>query len=74
MGTLIPLAPGLTALGDGNIPALAGELKTAFAATVLGILTGTLAFALTLTRSRLYAEDLTQLERAVAAREKDPAA
>lgn len=66
MGTLIPLAPGLTALGEGNIPALAGELKTAFAATVLGIFTGTLAFALTLTRSRLYAEDLTALERAAA--------
>lgn len=70
MGTLIPLAPGLTALGDGNIPGLTDELRTAFAATVLGILTGTLAFALTLTRSRLYAEDLTALERAVARREE----
>ena len=66
MGTLIPLAPGLTALGDGDFEQLAGDLKTAFAATVVGILVGTAAFALTLVRTRLYTEDLAGLERAVA--------
>ncbi|MBJ7471524.1 MAG: MotA/TolQ/ExbB proton channel family protein [Solirubrobacteraceae bacterium] len=65
MGTLIPLAPGLTELGKGNIPALTDELRTAFAATVIGILIGTVSFAITLTRARLYSEDLTALERAV---------
>lgn len=65
MGTLIPLAPGLTALADGDIPGLAHDLRRAFAATVIGILVGTVAFAITLTRSRLYGEDLTQLERGV---------
>jgi len=68
MGTLIPLAPGLSALGDGDFATLAGDLKVAFAATVLGILVGTGAFALTLIRTRLYTEDLASLERAVAAR------
>jgi biopolymer transport protein ExbB/TolQ len=68
MGTLIPLAPGLGALGQGNFSELAGDLKVAFAATVVGILVGTAAFALTLIRTRVYTEDLTGLERAVASR------
>ncbi|MDQ8044187.1 MAG: MotA/TolQ/ExbB proton channel family protein [Solirubrobacteraceae bacterium] len=64
MGTLIPLAPGLTALGRGDVPSLADDLRRAFAATIIGILVGTVSYAITLTRSRLYSEDLTQLERA----------
>ncbi len=67
MGTLIPLAPGLAALGRGDLPQLATDLRTAFAATVIGLLVGTVAFALTLTRTRMYSEDLTALERAAAA-------
>lgn len=66
MGTLIPLAPGLEALGRGDIGALADDLRTAFAATVIGLLVGTVAFALTLVRTRLYTEDLAALERALA--------
>lgn len=68
MGTLIPLAPGLGALGRGDFGQLAGDLEVAFAATVVGILVGTAAFALTLIRTRVYTEDLAGLERAVAAR------
>jgi biopolymer transport protein ExbB/TolQ len=68
MGTLIPLAPGLEALGRGDISALAADLRTAFAATVIGLLVGTVAFALTLVRTRVYTEDLAALERAVAGR------
>lgn len=63
MGTLIPLAPGLAALGDGNIAMLADDLRDAFAATVIGLLVGTVAFALTLSRTRMYTEDLAGLER-----------
>jgi biopolymer transport protein ExbB/TolQ len=69
MGTLIPLAPGLAALGGGDYKTLAGDLQVAFAATVIGILVGTGAFTLTLLRTRVYTEDLAALERAVAARE-----
>ena len=68
MGTLIPLAPGLAALGHGEVATLATDLRTAFAATTIGLLVGTVAFALTLTRTRMYSEDLTALERAVAIR------
>ena len=64
MGTLIPLAPGLAALGRGEVSTLADDLRTAFAATTIGLLVGTVAFALTLTRTRIYSEDLTALERA----------
>ncbi|HST38075.1 MAG TPA: MotA/TolQ/ExbB proton channel family protein [Conexibacter sp.] len=64
MGTLIPLAPGLKALSSGDVGALAGDLRIAFAATVVGLLVGTVAFALTLVRTRLYSEDLIALERA----------
>ncbi|MDW5594217.1 MotA/TolQ/ExbB proton channel family protein [Conexibacter stalactiti] len=67
MGTLIPLAPGLEALSDGDIGQLASDLRIAFAATVVGLLVGTVAFALTLTRTRMYTEDLTALERAAEA-------
>jgi biopolymer transport protein ExbB/TolQ len=67
MGTLIPLAPGLAALGHGNVSTLASDLRTAFAATTVGLLVGTVAFALTLTRTRFYSEDLTALERGVGA-------
>jgi biopolymer transport protein ExbB/TolQ len=66
MGTLIPLAPGLAALGRGDVASLASDLQIAFAATVLGLLVGTVAFALTLTRTRMYSEDLVALERAAA--------
>jgi biopolymer transport protein ExbB/TolQ len=63
MGTLIPLAPGLAALGDGNVAALAESLRDAFGATVVGLLVGTVAFALTLARTRMYTEDLAALEQ-----------
>lgn len=67
MGTLIPLAPGLAALGRGDVATLAADLRVAFAATVVGLLVGTVAFALTLARTRAHTEDLAALERAVAA-------
>lgn len=63
MGTLIPLAPGLAALGDGDVSKLAENLRDAFGATVVGLLVGTVAFALTLARSRMYTEDLAALEQ-----------
>jgi biopolymer transport protein ExbB/TolQ len=63
MGTLIPLAPGLAALSSGDVSALAENLRDAFGATVVGLLVGTVAFALTLARTRMYTEDLAALEQ-----------
>jgi biopolymer transport protein ExbB/TolQ len=63
MGTLIPLAPGLAALGNGDVSSLAENLRDAFGATVVGLLVGTVAFGLTLARTRMYTEDLADLEQ-----------
>jgi biopolymer transport protein ExbB/TolQ len=65
MGTLIPLAPGLAALGRGDVASLATNLRTAFGATVIGLLVGTVSFALTIVRTRAATEDLVAMERAV---------
>lgn len=74
MGTLIPLVPGLAALGEGEITGLATELRTAFAATILGLAVGLIGFALTLVRNRLYAEQLHLLERVAAQLEESACA
>ncbi len=66
MGTLIPLIPGLAALAGGDVATLANDLRDAFGATVVGLLVGTVSFALTLTRTRTYTEDLAGLERGAA--------
>ncbi len=73
MGTLIPLAPGLAALGRGDVAMLADNLRDAFGATVIGLLVGTVAFALTLARTRMYTEDLTALEQGAEAPPPVPA-
>lgn len=62
MGTLIPLAPALAALGKGQPSVLADELQTAFAITVVGVLIGLVAFTVALIRERYFTRDLTDLE------------
>ncbi|NTS76305.1 MotA/TolQ/ExbB proton channel family protein [Catenovulum sp. SM1970] len=54
MGTLIPLGPGLTALGSGNIDILATALTVAFDTTVIGLLVGLIAYVLGRVRRRWY--------------------
>lgn len=62
MGTLIPLSPALEGLAKGNVAALTENLQVAFSVTVLGLLVGSVAFALSLVRERLYAQDYSDLE------------
>lgn len=62
MGTLIPLAPALDGLARGNVDALTENLRLAFSITVLGILIGVIALALSLFRERLYGQDFSDLE------------
>lgn len=54
MGTLIPLGPGLTALGSGNIDILATALTVAFDTTVIGLLAGLIAYITGRVRRRWY--------------------
>jgi biopolymer transport protein ExbB/TolQ len=62
MGTLIPLSPALEGLAKGNVKLLSENLRVAFSVTVLGLLIGAIAFAVSLVRDRLYAQDLSDLE------------
>ncbi len=65
MGTLIPLGPGLTALGAGDIQSLAQHLSIAFDAAVLGMAAAAIAFITSKVRRRWYEEDLSNLETLV---------
>ena len=62
MGTLIPLAPALAGLAEGDVAQLSRNLRVAFSVTVLGLLVGAVAFAISLVRDRLYGQDLSDLE------------
>lgn len=62
MGTLIPLSPALTGLARGNTVALSNNLRVAFSVTVVGLLIGAVAFAISLSRDRMYGQDLSDLE------------
>lgn len=62
MGTLIPLSPALAGLASGDVQRLSDDLRAAFAVTVLGLLTGAVAYGVALVRDRLYAQDLSDLE------------
>ena len=66
MGTLIPLAPALAGLADGDVAQLSRNLRVAFSVTVLGIVIGAIAFGISLVRDRLYGQDLSDLEFVVA--------
>jgi len=66
MGTLIPLAPGLAALAEGDVQKLTDALRLAFSLTILGLLIGAVSFGISLVRDRLYGQDLSDLEYMVA--------
>ncbi|MGB9977940.1 MotA/TolQ/ExbB proton channel family protein [Methanobacterium sp.] len=65
MGTLIPLGPGLAALGAGNIQDLAQHLLMAFDAAVLGMAAASVAFTISKIRRRWYEEEISNLETMV---------
>ena len=62
MGTLIPLSPALAGLAEGDIETLSDNLRVAFSVTVLGLMVGAIAFAISLVRDRLYGQDFSDLE------------
>ncbi len=62
MGTLIPLGPGLSALGEGNLDILATAMTVAFDTTVMGLLAGVVGFALGRFRRRWYEQALDTIE------------
>ncbi|WP_048189702.1 MotA/TolQ/ExbB proton channel family protein [Methanobacterium sp. SMA-27] len=62
MGTLIPLGPGLTALGAGDIQNLADHLMMAFDAAVLGMASAAIGFTISKIRRRWYEEEISTLD------------
>jgi biopolymer transport protein ExbB/TolQ len=62
MGTLVPLGPGLAALGRGDAQVLAQSMTTAFDTTSLGLFVGMVGFLLGRARRRWYEGLLDQLE------------
>jgi biopolymer transport protein ExbB/TolQ len=67
MGTLIPLGPGLSALGNGDLEVLATAVTVAFDTTVIGLLTGMVGFIIGRLRRRWYDELLDGMEGSHAA-------
>lgn len=62
MGTLIPLGPGIIALGQGNTAVLADSLLTAFDTTVTGLIAAGVAFVISRLRKRWYEDYLSVME------------
>ena len=62
LGTLIPLGPGLSALGAGDITTLAESLTIAFDTTVTGLTIGAIGFIISKYRKQWYESDLATTE------------
>lgn len=62
MGTLIPLGPGLAALGQGDVRGLSEAVIIAFDTTVAGIAAGAVAALISKVRRRWYEQDLVHME------------
>jgi biopolymer transport protein ExbB/TolQ len=64
LGTLIPLGPGIIALGRGDTLTLSQSLLVAFDTTIAGLITAAFAFVISTVRKKWYAEYMTALETA----------
>lgn len=62
MGTLIPMGPGLAALGSGDVVTLSNAIIVAFDTTVVGIGAGALAYVISKIRRRWYSEYIANLD------------
>ena len=62
LGTLIPLGPGIIALGRGDTFTLSQSLLTAFDTTILGLICAAVATVISVVRKRWYSDDMSMLE------------
>ena len=65
MGTLIPLGPGIVALGQGQTDVLAASIGVAFDTTVAGLITAGVAYVIGRIRGNWYENYLGALEAAM---------
>ena len=62
LGTLIPLGPGIIALGQGDTITLSSSLLTAFDTTILGLLSAGTAMVISTIRKSWYNNYMSVLE------------
>ena len=62
LGTLIPLGPGIIALGQGDTITLSSSLLTAFDTTIMGLIAAAVAVVISTIRSRWYTDYMSILE------------
>ncbi|MBQ9060856.1 MAG: MotA/TolQ/ExbB proton channel family protein [Firmicutes bacterium] len=62
LGTLIPLGPGIIALGQNDTYTLSASLLTAFDTTALGLICAGVCTVVSMVRKRWYTNDLSILE------------
>lgn len=62
LGTLIPLGPGIVALGQGDTQTLAESLGVAFDTTIAGVISAAVSCVISNIRKRWYNEYITLLE------------
>ncbi|MDR2587530.1 MAG: MotA/TolQ/ExbB proton channel family protein [Coriobacteriales bacterium] len=62
IATLIPLGPGVVALGQGDTATLSSAMLTAFDATVAGLISSGISFIISGVRKRVYAGYLASFE------------
>ena len=65
LGTLIPLGPGIMALGTGDTEILSASLLTAFDTTSVGLLTAAVAIVITTVRKRWYKDYMVKFDAAM---------
>ena len=61
MGTLIPLGPGLIALGQGDTKTLSDSLLIAFDTTILGLVCAAISYIISKIRNRWYEDYMVSL-------------
>ena len=66
MGTLIPLGPGVAALGKANTEALSSSLLIAFDTTVAGLVVAAICLAIGKIRTNWYGDYMSALDSAMA--------
>ncbi len=60
LGTLIPMGTSLASLAAGNLEAMAGQMVVAFTTTIIGLATGTLAYAVAVIRQGWVNQDVRE--------------
>ena len=62
LGTLIPLGPGIVALGQGDTVTLSESMNVAFDTTIAGVIAAAVASVISHIRKRWYNDDMVSLE------------